>query len=261
VRDATGWSAQDDLQGSNTGSGDQFGSDLALSDDGDTLAVGARGEASGATDIDGDQTDDSAVHAGAVYVFGRDGQSWSQHAYVKASNTSEQDNFGWMVALSNDGNTMAVGAYLEDELALDAGAVYVFGRDGDSWSQHASVKASNAGEDDQFGYSVALSGDGEVLAVGAIQERSGAVGINGDQSPGSAQNGAVYVFGRDGESWAQRAYVKAPQPVAAVGWSLSLSADGTTLAVGAPQESGGATNVGGQQVDNSTPQSGAVYLY
>lgn len=318
VRDGVTWSQQMYLVSSNIDFDDKFGSDVALSDDGDTLAVGAVGEASIATGIDGDEADDSAPFAGAVYVFERDGGEWSQQAYVKASNTGEddefgesvalsadgntlavgargealdagavyvfardgatwsheayvkasnageQDNFGWMVALSDDGETMAVGAHLEDSqdnAATDAGAVYVFRREGGSWSEQAYVKASNTGAGDQFGYSVALSSDGEILAVGAIHERSSAVGIDGDQSPDLEQRGAIYVFGHEGQGWAQRAYVKAPQPVPRFGWSVSLSAGGDALAVGAPQESSGAKGIGGEQVDDSVSQAGAVYLY
>jgi hypothetical protein len=100
--------------------------------------VGAYGERSAATGIGGDQTDNSVLQAGAVYVFARSGTTWSQPAYVKASNTGEQDAFGFSVALSSDGLTLAVGAPIEDSAAtgidgdqadnsaLHAGAVYVY---------------------------------------------------------------------------------------------------------------------------------------
>ncbi len=96
------------------------------------MAVGAVGEASSATGIDGNQADSSMPGAGAVYVFTRTGSTWSQQSYIKASNTGEK----------TDG--------------------------------------------DQFGYSVALSGDGNTLATGAISERSAATGINGNQADKSA---------------------------------------------------------------------------
>jgi hypothetical protein len=113
------------------------------------------------------------------------------------------------LALSGDGNTLAVGADREDSAAIGvngdqadnnarfAGAVYVFARDtGGVWTQQAYVKSSNtdAGED-FFGQSMALSGDGNTLAVGAFGERSAATGVNGDQADNSASvAGAVYVF-------------------------------------------------------------------
>ncbi|MCX8099048.1 MAG: hypothetical protein N3F11_08645 [Casimicrobiaceae bacterium] len=130
-----------------------------------------------------------------------------QQAYVKASNTGAGDWFGWSVALSGDGNTLAVGARLEDSSAtgvdgdesnnsaFDSGAVYVFVRSGAIWSQQAYIKASNTEEWDVFGSSVALSSDGNTLAVGAPWEDSNATGVNGDQSNDSASgSGAVYVF-------------------------------------------------------------------
>src|SRR6185369_603680 len=88
------------LKASNTGASDLFGSSVALSADGSTLAVGAYQEASAATGIGGNQTDNSAGSAGAVYVFTRSGTTWSQQAYLKASNTGAGDFFGSSVALS-----------------------------------------------------------------------------------------------------------------------------------------------------------------
>jgi hypothetical protein len=83
-------------------------------------------EDSSATGIDGNQADDSAWEAGAVYVFVRDGQTWKQEAYVKASNADELDYFGQQVALSGGGTTLAVGAREEDSSATDVGAVYLY---------------------------------------------------------------------------------------------------------------------------------------
>jgi len=176
--------------------------------DGNTLAVGADGEASNATGINGSQTDDSAPQSGAVYVFTRINGSWSQHAYIKASNTESGDFFGRAVALSADGNSLAVGAYGEDSIATGidgnifgnnasyAGAVWVFIRDGaGNWVQQAYVKSSNTDASDYFGKAVALSADGGTLAVGAIYEGSYATDIGGNQSDDSAgQAGAVYLY-------------------------------------------------------------------
>ena len=79
---------------------------------GDTVVVGAIAESSNATGINGDQTDNSALNAGAAYVFVRNGITWSQQAYLKASNTDAGDSFGWSVAVSGD--TVVVGAYAAD---------------------------------------------------------------------------------------------------------------------------------------------------
>jgi hypothetical protein len=79
---------------------------MALSADGNTLALGARGEDSSATGINGDQVSNSAANAGAVYVFVRSGATWIQQAYLKASNTNPIDLFGYTVSLSANGNTL-----------------------------------------------------------------------------------------------------------------------------------------------------------
>ena len=91
------------------------GNSIALSGDGSTMAIGAPFESSGAAGINGDQSDNSAYASGAVYVFVRQGDSWTQQAYVKASNPGQSDHFGSSVALSRDGNTMAVSAHWEVE--------------------------------------------------------------------------------------------------------------------------------------------------
>lgn len=90
---------------------------MALSATGDTLAVGTFDEDSSATGIGGDQANDSAPSSGAAYVFARTGETWSQEAYIKASNTGADDFFGMSVALSASGDTLAVGAYQEDSQA------------------------------------------------------------------------------------------------------------------------------------------------
>jgi len=101
------------VKASNTDADDYFGSRVAIS--GDTLVVGAPGEASSATGINGDQTDNSASASGAVYVFIRDGDSWTQQAYLKASTTTARNGFG--NALAIDGDTIVVGAPLNSSNA------------------------------------------------------------------------------------------------------------------------------------------------
>ena len=268
------------------------GNTLSISADGSTIAVGAPHEASAATGINGNQKDESASNAGAVYVYTRSGNNWTQQAYVKASNTGGGDYFGSSVDLSADGNTMAVAAHWEasdatgingnqaDNSIPQAGAVYIFTRSGDRWTQQAYIKASNTGErlpgegealvgggdGDQFGFSLALSADGNTLAVGAVGEDSTATGINGNQADNAGVGaGAVYVFRRTGSAWAQQAYVKSQTPATAAagdlfGFSLGLSADGNTMAVGVYDEGGSSRTINGP-VDNMRGGSGAAYVF
>ena len=119
--DGSDWSQQAYVKASNGEAGDAFGWAVSLSADGNTLVVGAFGEDSNATGIDGDQNDNSALASGAVYVYGFDGTDWSQQAYVKASNTEASDSFGQTVALSADGTTLAIGALGEASVATGVG--------------------------------------------------------------------------------------------------------------------------------------------
>lgn len=268
--------AIDYIKSSNSELGDLFGFSVALSGDGNTLAVSALGEASSATGINGDQSNNTAFVSGAVYVFTRAGGIWSQQAYIKASNTEFSDQFGYSLALSNDGNTLAVSSFREDSNAAgingdqtdnsltDSGAVYIFNRTASTWAQQAYIKASNPDSDDYFGNALALSDDGNTLAVGAEFEDSNATGINGIQSDNSALNsGAVYVFTRLATVWTQQAYIKASNTNNAdvFGNSVTLSQNGNTLAVGAYNESSDATGINGNQASNLMPASGAVYVF
>ncbi|MGI9305003.1 MAG: FG-GAP repeat protein, partial [Gammaproteobacteria bacterium] len=260
-----------------------FGSAVGLSEDGNTLVVGAMGESSNATAVNGDQLSDSALNSGAAYVFSRLGSTWIQQAYIKASNTRASDLFGEAISLSGDGDTLAVAAEGEnsgatgvngnqlDDSMLNSGAVYVFNRTGGAWGQQAYVKASNTGVSDFFGATVSLSGDGNTLAVAAPTEDSNATGVNGDQLNDSLPNsGAVYVFSRIDAAWSQQAYIKASNtggPAAGevngdnFGVAISVSADGDTLAVGAVFEDSAAVGVNREQLDNTAASSGAVYVF
>jgi hypothetical protein len=277
TRDGEHWVPQAYLKASNAGAFDQFGFSLSLSHDGNVLAVGAFAEGSASTGVDGDQDDDSARNAGAVYVFTRSGAAWSQQAYLKASNVRRDYDmyFGWSVSLSSDGATLAVGARGEDgdpaaggnqsdNSISNAGAVYVFARADASWEQRAYLKAAIAANHDAFGSSLALSADGHTLAVGAYSENGDSSGIT-TPSPAKfiGDSGAVYVFRRFGATWRQDAYIKASIPGVrdTFGWSVALSGDGCRLLVGARHEQSDATGFNGNEASNLSDKSGASYLY
>ncbi len=271
LAEATGY-----FKASNTDANAEFGTQVALSEDGRVMAVSAILEDGGATGINGDQSDDVANDSGAVYVFVQNDGSWSQQAYIKATNAERYDHFGVSLALSADGSVLAVGSHREEssETGIDgdqtdnsaslSGAVYVYTQSDGSWSQQGYIKASNTGAGDFFGISLALSSDGKVMAVGASREQSGATGVNGDQTDNSLdQSGSAYVFTESDGVWSQHSYIKASNPgqTDLFGSSLALSANGRVLAVGSPQEDSGATGIDGDQTDNSTSAAGAVYLF
>jgi hypothetical protein len=281
TRSGTTWMQQAYLKPSNTGAQDHFGFAVAISGDGNTIVVGSPQEDGSNVGIN-PADNNNAGSAGAVYVFVNNGGTWIQQAYIKASNTDGNDEFGTSVALAADGNTLVVGAPNEDSTdtgingnqgdgnaangEVDYGAVYAFVRASGVWVQQAYIKASNSGANDNFGQAVALAADGDTLAVGAPAEDSVATGINGNQSDNSrGDSGAAYVFRRVSGIWAQQAYIKqsAVGTTGAndqFGSSIAISADGITLAVGAPGEDSNTIGI------NSTPtetaaSSGAVFVY
>lgn len=223
--------------------GSAFASSVAVS--GETIVVGDRFESSNATGVNGDRTNSGATGAGAVYVYTRDGGTWREEAYIKASDTRPVDHFGTSVAISGD--TIVVGAPDEDSNATgvngdqgninatDAGAAYVFVRSGGTWAQQAYVKASNTGSHDQFGFSVAVSDD--TMIVGALAESSDAAGVNGDQSNNNrSASGAAYVFIRDDGVWTQQAYLKAANPSVDDEFGYAVAISGDIAVVGSLQE-------------------------
>jgi hypothetical protein len=267
-RSGTSWSQQAYVKASNTGEasdGDTFGYTIALADDGQTLAVGAPSEDSAGIGINSDQSDNSAMAAGAVYVFSRDDNSWSQQAYLKSSNTTTNTLFGYSVALSQDGNTLAAGVYDEDG---GRGAVYVFNREENTWSQQARLQSSNREGGDSMGSWVTISDDGNTVAAGSADEDSFLTGVNppsagGDDQVTNTSAGAAYVFARSGNQWSQQAYIKASNTGREDWFSvqLALSGDGNTLASSAPNEDSAGQGIGAQQTDDSADEAGAVYLY
>ena len=264
---------------------DQFGRAVALSDDGQVLVVSAFGEDSDVTGVqttpDAASDNNNAAESGAVYVYLRNGSDWNLEAYIKAPVIDPEpengvgDVFGWAVALSGDGNTLAISAVGEDSDGTgpenngtsNSGAVYVYTRGIDGlWALEESgyLKASNAGANDLFGHSLAISFDGNYLAVAALWEASadGAPDNNAKD-----KSGAVYVFARDSLSneWVETSYLKASNRDAGdlFGQSISFDAGANILAIGAPSEdhlAAGVTaiNSGKDLVDGAV---GAAYLF
>jgi Concanavalin A-like lectin/glucanases superfamily/FG-GAP repeat/Secretion system C-terminal sorting domain len=268
VRNAGVWTQQAYLKASNTGTSDNFGYSVAIS--GETVVVGARGESSNATGINGNESDNSATNAGAAYIFVRNAGVWTQQAYLKASNTGGGDQFGSSVALS--GETVVVGAYVEDSNATGingnesdnsasaSGVAYIFVRNTGVWTQQAYLKASNTGGNDRFGYSVAISG--ETVVVGAYGESSNATSINGDEANnGASSSGAAYIFVRSGTTWSQQAYLKASNTEANDNFGYSVAISGEMVVVGAYQEASNATGINGDGANNSASSSGAAYIF
>jgi hypothetical protein len=206
------WSQQAELTASDGAAHDFFGGSVAVS--GGTAVVGARGRTVG-----------SNVSQGAAYVFVQSGGTWSQQAELTASDGTAQDYFGWSVAVN--GNTVVVGAECHPGLDFcfespGPGAAYVFVESGGTWNQQAELTASDRAGGDEFGYSVAVSGNTAVVGA-PCHPASG----YGDCGPGAA-----YVFVDSGGTWSQQAELTAPDiPYDFFGGSVAVS--GGTLVVGA----------------------------
>ncbi|WP_281545428.1 hypothetical protein [Grimontia sp. SpTr1] len=246
----------------------RFGLRVALSADGHTLVVAARHD------------NKDALNSGAVYLFSTSDTevSWKQEYYIKAPNPRKGDNFGSSISLSDDGNTLAVGAPVtdtkinDDTTLLSTGTVYVYRYKDGNLSEPNTINKSfgNIPDDlkdsstghDAFGWSVSLSSDGNTLAVGAPGQDSGEIAFNGneaDDNNDERNSGAVYILSFEDGEWEQEknGYIKGTEPLKDdwFGWSVSLSEDGNSLAVGAPSWRGGTK-------DNSPNlKPGRVYIY
>lgn len=194
TRGAGVWSQQAYIKASNSEAYDTFGSAVDLF--GDTLVVGAPDEESALTGVNPAQTNNEASLAGAAYIFNRSGSTWTQQAYLKASNTASGNHFGWSVTISD--NAVVVGALKEsssgiglngtqsdnvNSARLYSGAAYLFSYDGINWSQQIYIKASNPDYQNRFGISASMSHD--TLVIGAN------VGASGLSTPGA---GGAYIF-------------------------------------------------------------------
>ncbi len=204
--------------------GDWSGYAVALSADGDTVAIGAPKN-------DGGGTDD-----GHVRVYEWDGGAtpprWTQLGGDIDGGGGEQSGFS--VALSSDGSTVAIGAPLNDDPVSNSGLVRVFEFVSNAWVQQGGDIEGEA-VDDRLGFSVALSSDGSTVAIGAPQH----------DPIGTPDAGRVRVYRRNGTAWVQRGgTLDGEASDDQSGSSVALSADGDTVAIGAKFNDGGGTHSG-----------------
>jgi hypothetical protein len=222
TRSGTTWSQQVKLTAADGAEGDAFGQSIALS--GDTVLIGAPHD------------DDKGNDAGSVYVFTRSGTTWSQQVKLTAADGAAGDVFGISIAFSGD--TIVIGADLNDEKALNAGAVYVFTRSGSSWSQQAKLTAADGAETDIFGVRVALSGD--TILISARRDDDDVMGIDA---------GSAYVFTRTGTTWQQQVKLTASDGAADDRFGRSVALVGDTAVIGAMFQ------------DDKGDNSGSAYMF
>lgn len=167
------------------------------------------------------------LHVAVAAALGKENSApFAQRAKLMPADGTMDDECGYAVALSSDGNTALIGApYADLSGSSNQGAVYVFTRSGDNWSQQKKLIAGDGVTNDNFGVAVALSGDGNTALIGALNAE-----VNGN-----AFQGAAYVFLRGGATWSQPVKLTADDGAAGhlFGYAVALSTDGTTALIGA----------------------------
>lgn len=219
-RAGNGWTEEAKLVPSDGVTLDTFGRSVAL--ESNMLIGGAPGR------------DDSGASSGAAYIFSRIGNFWQQEAKITPNDPAPGDEFGTSVDISGD--TIIVGSPFDDDAGSRSGSAYVFVRDGNSWSQEAKLTADDGSIANDFGFSVALSGNTAI--VGAHFHDASQI-----------SSGAAYIFVRNGNVWSQQAKLTASDAGFGDLFGFSVSVSGDTVVVGAFGD------------DNPTKSEGSAYVF
>jgi hypothetical protein len=206
--DGTSWNQLgNDIDGE--APGDRSGYSVSLSSDGTIVAIGAT------------YNDDNGVNSGHVRIYQYDGTVWNQLGN-DIDGEAPGDRSGYSVSLSSDGTIVAIGAYLNDGNGFSSGHVRIYQYDGSSWKQLGNDIDGEA-SGDSSGYSVSLSSNGKIIAIGGIYNDG-----NGTDS------GHVRIYQYDGTVWNQLGNdIDGEAQIDLSGYSVSLSSDGTIVAIGA----------------------------
>jgi len=197
--------------------GDNFGVSVAL--DGGSALIGAKWDS------------DNGTNSGSAYIFVGSGGSWAQQ--TKLTGTGGE-HLGASVAL--DGDTALIGADGNKDNGFESGSAYTFVRSGTVWTQQAKLIATDGASNDEFGYSVALSGD------------TALIGAEGDDDNGSF-TGSAYIFVHSGTTWMQQAKLTAADGVASDVFGRYVALSGDTALIGAIGD------------DDNGSNSGSAYIF
>lgn len=218
------WQQQQKLLDYDGSDGDVFGSSLALHED--SLIVGAY-----FAEVNG------SAGQGAAYVYHHNGLNWVQKQKFVAYDGNINDMFGISVALDED--TVVIGAWRAESNGIhDTGKVYVSNRGSVQWPISGSHTANDGSLEDQYGISLVF--DGETAVAGAT----------GADIGGNINQGAAYVFIRNGPIWVQQQKLVAADGAAGDTFGASVAIDGDTILIGASMAD---VNGNGEQ--------GAAYLF
>ena len=207
---------------------DNFGTSVAVSGDGNRVIIGSPNDDNGAN-----------ADQGSVIIFVRNGTTWTQEAKLVEPTTpgfgAATYQFGFAVALSYDGSTAIIGAPYDENKGLDAGAFTIYTRSGSTWTYQTKITEPSPGRweaNGYFGWSVALSNDGNTALVGCP----------GISVSGMGDRGEAAVYTRTGSSWNYQATLAQSTGAANdfCGYSVALSSDGNTAIIGTPYDDVGA---------------------
>lgn len=222
IRTGSHWSLQAKLTAIDGSAGDSFGYGIGIF--GDTLVLSAPHD------------DDNGNSSGSAYIFTRKGETWSQQAKITAQDATEGDVFGISVAIFGD--SILVGADLNEEKGFNAGAAYVFTRTGDSWTQQAKLTANDGAQGDLFGVRVAL--EENTALISARRDDDNIMGVD---------SGSAYIFTRVGNTWGQQVKLKAPDGANDDRFGRSVALSGDHALIGAMFQ------------DEQGENSGSAYLF
>ncbi len=213
--DGTSWTEQAKLTAPDAGDYDNFGTSVSIN--GNYAIVGVPYD------------DFSGYSTGSADIFVRSDTSWTHQAKLTASDADGGDYFGYSVSISGD--YAVIGAYEDNDGGGDFGSAYIFVRSDTTWSQQTKLTASDAANNDKFGYSVSISGDYAVI------------GANGDEDGGS-NSGSAYIFIRTDTNWSQQAKLNASDsiPQGQFGFSVSISEE--QAIIGSPFDTIGGSSSG-----------------
>ena len=283
----------------NPDGGDYFGSDVAISGDGNTIAIGAPREDSGGTTIGADPLDNGGQNSGAVYAYRREAGNWSEPTYIKVVPERSQQELGGSLALNHDGTTLLVAAdfvfyhfewdgnWRQASMFPNAsGTNHATGPDRFDISHDGSrlVEVANvlgrqlctydfqegtgfvAGpctslDDSSSASSVSLSPDGIHCLVGAPTTAGRGAGVDPEPDELWPRAGAAHFYRIDTDSIAREHVIKASNPDAGDQFGAAVALSDELLIMGAPEEASGARDIDGEQLDASAPGAGAVYVY
>ena len=252
IRSGSTWSLQAFIKAVNSDENDTFCDSVAIS--GDTIAIAASGEDSNQQTITNGSTassNNSSDSSGAIYVYTRSGTSWSQQAYIKASDASAGDYCCRSIDI--DGDTI---------VSTNAQKAHVYIRSSGNWSEQSIIQPSNT----NYIREVAISGNTIVLGNDNDNADYQSIinGTNVSTDTNGTSSGAAYVYQRTGTTWIQEAYIKASNSDSYDSFGRSVDIDEDQIVIGAVQEQSNQTSISNgtsASSDNSKNAPGAAYVF